>query len=631
MCGLAGIYARRERPSRELLLEMAGELRHRGPDGAGLYLDGRFGMANTRLAIVDLEGGDQPISDERGRFWVMQNGEIYNYVELRDELEQLGHVFSTHSDTEVIAQAYEHWGREFLHRLNGDFALAVWDRERQELFLARDRFGVRPLFLASYGGDLCFASEAKALLRHPAARRELDPAGIVDVFTLWSTLPDRSAFAGIRELPPAHCLVVTADGAQRETRWWDLDFSAALDDRAEQDVVDELHSLLDDSVRLRLRADVPVATYLSGGLDSSLLAALAARQSRREQLSAFGVGFANAHFDESAQQDEIARHLDVGFHRTNVDAPAIADVFPRVIELAEQPLLRTAPAPLLRLSASVRAAGLKVVLTGEGADELFGGYDIFREDKVRRFWARDPESTLPPAALRAGQPLARDRSLALGRHARQLLPARPPRRGRSALQPPAPVREHRALRAPAAPGLRRRRRRAAGPARAADEPASRRSSRASALSQGSVPRGGDAPRAISAARAGRPDADGELDRGPLSLSRLPGRRVRGGAARSAAAARAARRSTCCEARCRSRAPASDRTRGRSGRIARRSADVFAGREAPPTWANCSGRSDCSTQGCSSPTAVAASQASSSSRTAGASARRTRWRSSDQSR
>ena len=225
MCGLAGIYARRERPSRELLLEMAGELRHRGPDGAGLYLDGRFGMANTRLAIVDLEGGDQPISDERGRFWVMQNGEIYNYVELRDELEQLGHVFSTHSDTEVIAQAYAHWGREFLHRLNGDFALAVWDRERQELFLARDRFGVRPLFLASYGGDLCFASEAKALLRHPAARRELDPAGIVDVFTLWSTLPDRSAFAGIRELPPAHYLVVTADGAQRETRWWDLDFS----------------------------------------------------------------------------------------------------------------------------------------------------------------------------------------------------------------------------------------------------------------------------------------------------------------------------------------------------------------------------------------------------------------------
>ena len=161
-------------------------------------------------------------------------------------------------------------------------------------------------------------------------------------------------------------------------------------------MVDELHSLLDDSVRLRLRADVPVATYLSGGLDSSLLAALAARQSRREQLSAFGVGFANAHFDESAQQDEIARHLDVGFHRTNVDAPAIADVFPRVIELAEQPLLRTAPAPLLRLSGSVRASGLKVVLTGEGADELFGGYDIFREDKIRRFWAREPESTLRP-------------------------------------------------------------------------------------------------------------------------------------------------------------------------------------------------------------------------------------------
>ena len=297
----------------------------------------------------------------------------------------------------MIAHAYEEWGAAFLQRLNGDFALAIWDREREELFLARDRFGVRPLFLASYGGDLCFASEAKALLRHPSARRELDPGAIADVFTLWSTLPDRSTFVGIRELPAAHYLVVGADGAQRQVRWWDLDFAAQQhDERAEADVVDELHALLDDSVRIRLRADVPVATYLSGGLDSSLVAALAARQSRDDLLSAFGVGFSDAHFDESREQDEIARHLDVSFRRTSVSARSIADVFPRVIELAEQPLLRTAPAPLLHLSGAVRATGLKVVLTGEGADELFAGYDIFREDKIRRFWARDPESRIRP-------------------------------------------------------------------------------------------------------------------------------------------------------------------------------------------------------------------------------------------
>ena len=391
------MYASREQISGAVLLDMAGELRHRGPDGAGLYLDGRFGMANTRLAIVDPLGGDQPLSDERGRFWVMQNGEIYNHVELRRELEQRGHRFATHSDTEVIAHAYEQWGVQFLERLNGDFAIAIWDRERRELLLARDRFGVRPLFLATYDGDLCFASEAKALLRHPRADRRIDAAGIVDVFTLWSTLPDRSAFAGIRELPAAHYLVVSADGARREARWWDLEFSkGGAGERSEQDLVDELHGLLEDSVRIRLRADVPVATYLSGGLDSSLIAALASQGVRRETLHAFGVGFADAHFDESAEQDAIARRLRTSFHRTGVDARAIGEVFPRVIELAEKPTLRTAPAPLLLLSGSVREAGLKVVLTGEGADELFAGYDIFREDKVRRFWARDPGSSLRP-------------------------------------------------------------------------------------------------------------------------------------------------------------------------------------------------------------------------------------------
>jgi asparagine synthase (glutamine-hydrolysing) len=376
-----------------LLLAMAGELRHRGPDGVGLYVDGSFGMTNTRLAIVDLEGGDQPLSDERGRFWVMQNGEVYNYVELRDELLALGHRFATSSDTEVIAHAYEEWGPDFLLRLNGDFAIAIWDRERRELFLARDRFGVRPLFLAELAGDVCFASEAKALLRHPAARRELDPVGIVDTFTTWSTLPGRSAFVGIRELAPAHYAIVGPDGIRREERWWDLAFEPA--EGTDDAFVDELDAALVDSTRLRLRADVPVAAYLSGGLDSSVTAAIAAR-AVGPSLNAFGVGFVNARYDESEAQDAIAAHLGVDFHRTVVDAHAIAAEFPRVVELGEKPLLRTAPAPLLRLAGLVRESGLKVVLTGEGADELLGGYDIFREDKVRRFWARDPESRLRP-------------------------------------------------------------------------------------------------------------------------------------------------------------------------------------------------------------------------------------------
>src|SRR6476469_1834706 len=176
MCGISGIYGRRGRTAdRRLLLEMAGELWHRGPDGVGLYLDGRFGMANNRLAIVDLEGGDQPLCDERGRYWVMQNGEIFNYPELQTELAALGHRFATNSDTEVLVHAYEEWGAECLHRLNGEFAFAVWDRETSELFLARDRFGIRPLFLIENSGRLAFASEVKALLRHPDTARVLDP------------------------------------------------------------------------------------------------------------------------------------------------------------------------------------------------------------------------------------------------------------------------------------------------------------------------------------------------------------------------------------------------------------------------------------------------------------------------
>jgi asparagine synthase (glutamine-hydrolysing) len=387
---------------------MAGELRHRGPDGTGLYLDGRFGMVNTRLAIIDLEGGDQPLSDESGRFWVMQNGEIYNYIELTEELEQLGHRFATTSDTEVIAHAYAEWGASCLERFNGDFAFAVWDRDKQELFLARDRFGVRPLFIAELGGDLSFASEAKALLRHPSARRELDPAGLVESFTTWSNLPERSAFAGIRELAPAHYLRVGPDGIREERRWWDLDFSPRESYGSDADLIDELRELLSDATRIRLRADVPVAAYLSGGLDSSATATLA-RRHMTNTLYSFGLGFRDERFDESEFQDRIVAELGTELTRVVIDSSDIAELLPRAVELAEKPTLRTALAPLLRLSRAVQDAGLKVVLTGEGADELFAGYDVFRENKVRHFWARQPDSKLRPLLFaRLNEFLARD-------------------------------------------------------------------------------------------------------------------------------------------------------------------------------------------------------------------------------
>jgi len=374
-------------------------------------------MVNTRLAIIDLAGGDQPLCDERGRYWVMQNGEIFNYPELQTELAALGHRFATNSDTEVLAHAYEEWGAACLDRLNGEFAFAVWDRETSELFLARDRFGIRPLFLIETSGRLAFASEVKALLRHPDAARALDPVAIVQAFTLWATEPARTSFAGIRELPPGHWLRVGPLGLE-ERRWWDIRFASPDDARTEPEsvLVEELAELLDDATRIRLRADVPVGTYLSGGLDSSAVTALAQRHTRHP-VRAFAIGFTDAAFDETEEQNLVANRLGTEVTRIVMDGTAIAELMPRVVHLSEKPTFRTAPAPLLKLSETVRASGYKVVLTGEGADELFAGYDVFKLDKVRRFWSRYPDSQCRPRLLHRLYPyLAQD----LGRAGRML-------------------------------------------------------------------------------------------------------------------------------------------------------------------------------------------------------------------
>ena len=395
MCGIVGVYrSNAEVFPRDVLLAMAGELRHRGPDGTGLYLDGGVGMVASRLAIVDLARGDQPLSDDDGRFWVVQNGEIYNYVELRRELERLGRGFTTTCDTEVLANAYAEWGQDCLHRLNGDFAFAVWDALTRELFVARDRFGVRPLFIAQLGSDFAFASEAKALLRHPVCRRELDRTALGEFFVTWANPSGRTAFEGISELPPGCSLRITSAGPEAVVRWWDLEFGERAGG-TDDELVEELRELLDDAVRLRMRADVPVAVYASGGLDSSMLAALA-RQYARRGLTLFGIGFEDERYDESEYQVATASALGAELIQTTSRQADIADLLPTAVEYGERPTLRTAPAPLLQLSAAVHEAGTKVVLTGEGADELFAGYDIFREDKVRRFCARDPGSKLRP-------------------------------------------------------------------------------------------------------------------------------------------------------------------------------------------------------------------------------------------
>lgn len=402
MCGIAGIYrlGSAETMSEALLLEMAGELAHRGPDGAGLYLDTAFGMVNTRLSIIDLDGGDQPISNEDGRYWVMQNGEVYNFPELMTELEAKGHEFNTRSDTEVLVHAFEEWGERFLDRLNGEFALAIFDRATKRLFLARDRFGIRPLFIAKFGNDFLFASEAKALLRHPAAERTIDPFALVETFTIWAVQPDRSAFLGIYELPAGSKMWVDNGGPSEPRVWWDIEFGPREGSRSEpvEALQEELLHHLDEATRVRLRSDVPVGVYLSGGLDSSATTALAQRHSRGP-LEAFSLTFDDARFDESQYQKRMAQELGVNLNSVRVSDADVGNAFPEVVRNTEKPMLRTAPAPLLILSRFVRQSGFKVVLTGEGSDELFGGYNIFQEAMVRRFWARQPDSRLRPQLL----------------------------------------------------------------------------------------------------------------------------------------------------------------------------------------------------------------------------------------
>lgn len=396
MCGIAGFAGDcgGGGDDRALLQRMIATLHHRGPDGHGIHAAPGVGLAHARLAIIDLATGQQPLHDGSGAVWTVFNGEIFNYIELREELRRQGYRFQTQSDTEVIVHLYHRDGDRFVEKLNGQFAIALWDASRQRLLLARDRAGIRPLYHATAQGRLWFASEAKALLAALPECAALDPDGLVQAFTLWGPADPQTLFAGIHSLPPGHVLVREADGTQSISQYWDWTFPKIGDAPAFasfDDAVHELRELLADAVRLQLRADVPVGAYLSGGLDSSGIVALA-RRAGISQVRTFSVTFDDAEFDERSQQQAMVRHLGTEHTTLHCTRRDIADAFPALIRHTEAPVLRTAPVPLMLLSGQVRASGYKVVLTGEGADEVFAGYDLFKEAKVRRFWARRPDS-----------------------------------------------------------------------------------------------------------------------------------------------------------------------------------------------------------------------------------------------
>jgi asparagine synthase (glutamine-hydrolysing) len=395
MCGFAGIARREPRGVAAATLDrMAAALRHRGPDGCGRYAGARVGLAHVRLSIIDVAGGAQPLGNEDGSVLIVYNGEVYNYLELHAELVAAGHRFRTRSDTEVLVHAYEQWGTAMLDRLNGQFAFAIYDRRTETVLLARDRFGVRPLFyaIASGRGDLVFASEAKALFASGEVEAAPDPVGLDQVFTFWAARPPRTVFRGVQSLEPGS-FAVWRDGELRCGRFYQLDYPEAGDESP--DALTKLGELLESSVALRLRSDVPVGGYLSGGLDSSIGCALAARQSPY-QLRTFSVTFEDPRLDEGEFQRLVARELHSRHLVRPIGPGDIAAVFPEVVRHAESPLVRTAPAPMYLLARLTREHNIKVVLTGEGSDELFLGYDLFKETTLRLFCLRQPGSRSRP-------------------------------------------------------------------------------------------------------------------------------------------------------------------------------------------------------------------------------------------
>lgn len=389
MCGIAGV-ARQSAAAItvEMLGRMAAAMRHRGPDGYGFFVGQRFGLTHVRLSVIDPDGGAQPMQSDDGRLTVSYSGEIFNHIELRRELEGAGHRFHTRCDTEVLIHGYEEWGAAMIGRLNGQFAFALCDRAADSVLLVRDRFGVRPLFFAHVGRDLLFASEVKAIFATGEVSAVMNPNGLDEIFSFWAVRPPRTPFTGIESLEPG-TYAEWIDGTFTVHRYYELDYPEMAEEP--RDAVDQLDEIMASSVGMRMRADVPVGVYVSGGLDSSITSRLAAAASGH-RLRSFSITFDDPRYDESEFQRAAAELLGSIHEATAVGGTAIADSFSDVLWHTETPLLRTAPVPVYLLAKLTREAGIKVVLTGEGADELFLGYDLFKEVSIRRFCLRNPQS-----------------------------------------------------------------------------------------------------------------------------------------------------------------------------------------------------------------------------------------------
>jgi asparagine synthase (glutamine-hydrolysing) len=371
VCGICGLATTKGPVDQDRLVAMAQTLFHRGPDSEGRFVDGGIGLAARRLAIIDLAAGDQPIASEDGTVTVVQNGEIYNYRELLAELERLGHRFRTRCDTEVHVHGYEQWGTAYLERLRGMFAVALWDAREQRLLLARDRFGVKPLYVRDVGGELSFASELDAL---PRGEIDLDA---VEAFLATNSIPaPLSIYREIRKLPPGH-LLLWRDGTATTERFARPGPLPERSDDDEAELLEECRARLRDSVRAHLIADVPVGVLLSGGVDSGALAAFAAEESA-EPVRTFSIGFEDASFDELGGARAVAARYGTR-HRELVLRPDAALLLPALADAFDEPFADSSALPTYLVS-RLAAEDVKVALSGEGGDELFGGYYTYVAD-----------------------------------------------------------------------------------------------------------------------------------------------------------------------------------------------------------------------------------------------------------
>lgn len=379
MCGLAGLVSFEGLPAEApaLAIRMRDELTHRGPDEAGLHCDAQAALAHRRLSIVDLSTGQQPLCNEDGSIWIVFNGEIYNHVDLRTRLEQAGHRYRTHCDTESIVHAYEQWGDDCVRELRGMFAFAIWDAPRQRLLLARDRVGVKPLYYHVADGRVTFGSEIKALLQNPAVPRAWDPAAL-DAFLAFQYVPaPGTIYRDIHKLPAAHTLVVEPHRTTLR-RYWKLEFTGADTQASEGALLEELDARVTEAVRLRLLSDVPLGAFLSGGIDSSLVVAAMARVSTGRVVTT-SVGFAEQAFNELAYARVVAEHLGTEQHEQIV-TPDIADLLPTLAWHFDEPFADSSMVPTYYVSKAARQH-VTVALSGDGGDELWGGYARHRVER----------------------------------------------------------------------------------------------------------------------------------------------------------------------------------------------------------------------------------------------------------